>query len=189
MRKKEARKLFMQKRDAITDSQQLKWDDLILIQLQTIELPFISNVLSFYSIPEKKEVNSFSITEYLRFRNPSLQIAYPRMNVATTTMNAVVSHADEAFADNEFGITEPTGSDIIPPEEIELVLVPLLAIDAKGHRVGYGKGYYDRFLAQCDPQCLKIGVSYFEPIEALEDAAEYDIPLDLCITPQQVYVF
>lgn len=189
MRKKEARKIFMQKREAITDAQQLKWDDLILIQLQTIDFPFISNVLSFYSITEKKEVNSFSITEYLKFRNPALQVAYPRMNVAESRMDAIISHADEAFEENEFGITEPIGNDIIPPEEIELVLVPLLAIDKNGHRVGYGKGYYDRFLANCDPQCLKIGLSYFEPIDTLEDAAEYDIPLDLCITPQQVYVF
>jgi 5-formyltetrahydrofolate cyclo-ligase len=189
MRKKEARKLFMEKRDAITDSQQLKWDDLILIQFQSIEIPFISNVLSFYSIPEKKEVNSFTITEYLRFRNPSLQVAYPRMAIPHTRMDAVISHADEAFADNEFGITEPIGNGIIDPADIELVLVPLLAVDKRGHRVGYGKGYYDRFLADCDPQCLKIGLSYFEPIDALEDAAGYDIPLDLCITPQQVYVF
>lgn len=189
MLKKEVRKAFMQKRDAITTSQQLKWDDLILIQFQTIDIPFISNVLSFYSIAEKKEVNSFSITEYLKFRNPALAVAYPRMDIANTKMDAVISHADEAFEDNEFGITEPIGADIIQPEDIELVLVPLLAIDKKGHRVGYGKGYYDRFLADCDPHCIKIGLSYFEPIDKLDDAADYDIPLDLCITPQQVYVF
>lgn len=189
MKKKEARKAFMDKRNDITDAQQLKWDDLILIQFQTIEIPFLSNVLSFYSIAEKKEVNSFAITEYLKFRNPALQVAYPRMDIRNPSMVAVVSHADEAFEENEMGIMEPLGEEIIPTNEIELVLVPLLAIDRKGHRVGYGKGYYDRFLKDSDPHCIKIGLSYFEPIEAIEDAADYDVPLDLCITPQQVYVF
>ncbi len=189
MFKKEIRKLYKQKRDAITPGQKLKWDDLILIQFQTLELPFLSNVLSFYSIDENNEVNSFILTDFLHFRNPSLQLAYPRMDVATTTMQAIIAPADAAFDTNEFGITEPTGNQILHPDEIELMLVPMLACDVLGHRVGYGKGYYDRFLKDCSPECLKVGVSYFEPIEAIDDAADFDVPLDFCITPQQVYVF
>ncbi|GAA4330996.1 5-formyltetrahydrofolate cyclo-ligase [Flaviaesturariibacter amylovorans] len=189
MTKKEIRKQFMQKRDAIEASWQLKADDLILIRFQTVELPFLERIMSFYSISEKKEVNSFILTDYLHFRNPALQIAYPRMNVADTSMEAVLAPADEAFMDNEFGITEPTGNTILPPESLDLVIVPLLAIDKQGHRVGYGKGYYDRFLARCSPDCLKVGVSYFEPIDAIDDTHPYDLPLDLCITPQEVYVF
>jgi 5-formyltetrahydrofolate cyclo-ligase len=189
MLKKEARKHFMQLRTDMTPQQQQKWDDLILIQFQTVELPFLERVMSFYSIFEKKEVNTFILTDYLHFRNPSLTIAYPRMNVADNSMEAIACTADAAFTDNEFGITEPIGDDIIDPETLDLVLVPLLAFDEKGHRIGYGKGYYDRFLARCSPECIKVGVSYFGPVPAIGDAAEFDIPLDLCITPQQVYVF
>jgi len=189
MLKKEARKLFVQKRNEVTDSQKMKWDDLILIQFQTLQLPFLNNVMSFYSIEEKKEVNSFILTDYLLFRNPSMQVAYPRMNVKTSTMDAVVAPADSGFAENEFGITEPIGNEIIPADEIDLVLVPLLAIDKKGHRVGYGKGYYDRFLKDCKQDCIKVGVSYFEPVDNIDDAAEFDVPLDFCITPERIYVF
>ena len=70
-----------------------------------------------------------------------------------------------------------------------MVLVPLLAFDSKGYRVGYGKGFYDRFLKQCRNDCVKIGLSYFEPIDAINDAGEFDVPLDFCITPQKAYVF
>lgn len=189
MLKKEARKLFMGKRDELTSSQQMKFDDLILIQFQTIDIPFLNHVFSFYSIPEKKEINSFILTDYLHFRNPALQIAYPRMNVAETSMDAVICTPDTAFQENEFGITEPLGEDIMPPEEVELALIPLLAFDKRGTRVGYGKGYYDRYLKECSTHCIKVGVSYFDPIDLIEDAVEFDVPLDLCITPQQVYVF
>jgi len=69
------------------------------------------------------------------------------------------------------------------------VLVPLLSFDKKGFRVGYGKGFYDRFLMQCKSDCIKIGLSYFDPIDVIDDADEFDVPLDFCITPQKVYVF
>lgn len=189
MLKKDIRKLYKQKREEITSSQKLKWDDLILIQFQSVELPFLSAVLSFYSIDEKNEVNSFILTDYLHFRNPSLKVAYPKMDVSNTTMHAIACAADEAFQMNQFGITEPLSNDVIPAGEIDLVIVPLLAVDEQGHRVGYGKGYYDRYLADCRQDCIKVGVSYFSPIKAIDDAAEFDIPLDLCITPEEVYVF
>jgi 5-formyltetrahydrofolate cyclo-ligase len=189
MQKKQIRKLFREKRAALSENERMKADDLILIRIQAIEFPFISNVMSFYPSPEKHEVNTFIITDYLHFKNPSLQVAYPRMNVDSQTMEAVICNPDSAFHTNEFGITEPVNGEILPPGEIELVIVPLLAFDEKGTRVGYGKGYYDRFLKECDPDCLKVGVSYFEPLPLIEDADEFDVPLDLCITPQQVYVF
>lgn len=189
MTKREARKLYKQKREDITPSQKAKWDDLILIQFQTLELPFLKTVMSFYSIEENNEVNSFLLTDYLHFKNPSLQVAYPRMDLEATVMHAIYCTADTPFETNEFNITEPAGNVIIPPYEIELVIIPMLAFDKKGHRVGYGKGYYDRYLNECREDCIKVGVSYFEAVEAIDDAAEFDVPLNFCITPQQVYVF
>jgi 5-formyltetrahydrofolate cyclo-ligase len=188
MKKKEIRKQFREKRAAMPAHERMKADDLILIRFQAIELPFLSNVLSYYPSEEKQEINSFIVTDYLHFKNPSLLVAYPRMN-SDNMMEAVVCNPDTAFQTNDFMITEPVGGEILIPSEIELVIVPLLAFDLQGTRVGYGKGYYDRYLKECDPGCLKIGLSYFEPIDRIEDADEFDVPLDLCITPQQVYVF
>jgi 5-formyltetrahydrofolate cyclo-ligase len=77
----------------------------------------------------------------------------------------------------------------IDPLEVDFIIMPLFAFDEKGYRVGYGKGYYDRFLKKCNDSCLKIGLSYFDAVDEIEDTDEFDVPLDLCVTPQQVYVF
>jgi 5-formyltetrahydrofolate cyclo-ligase len=70
-----------------------------------------------------------------------------------------------------------------------MVLVPLLCADPSGHRVGYGKGFYDRYLAKCRPGCLKIGLNYFAPVDQGFDADEHDIRLDACVTPELTYHF
>lgn len=189
MKKAAARKLYNQKRKDLSYSDKLKWDDLILINFQTIELPFLDAVFSFYPMEERNEVNVFLITDYLHFRNPSLQIAYPKMAIQEPNMEAVACKADTVFEANAINILEPLENKIIPPEDLDLVIVPMLVCDGKGNRVGYGKGYYDRYLSRCNRSCVKVGVSYFEPIDTVEDADEFDVALNFCITPQKAYVF
>ena len=70
-----------------------------------------------------------------------------------------------------------------------MVFVPLLAFDLKGHRVGYGKGFYDNLLASCKPETIKVGFSFFDAEAEIEDVFSGDIPLDYCVTPKQVYKF
>jgi len=70
-----------------------------------------------------------------------------------------------------------------------VVFIPLLAFDEEGHRVGYGKGFYDSFLAECKPETLKIGLSFFEAETKIEDVFDGDMALDYCVTPKQVYRF
>jgi 5-formyltetrahydrofolate cyclo-ligase len=72
MLKKEARNIFKEKRYTISQADKQKWDDLLLIQFQTIDLPFLNYVLSFYPIEQNNEVNTFLITDYLHFRNLNL---------------------------------------------------------------------------------------------------------------------
>ena len=189
MLKKEARKLFKQKRAALSAAEKMKLDDLILIQFQKINLPFLSLVLSYYPVDDKGEMNTFIITDYLRFKNPGLAIAYPKTDRTSNTMEAIVCEEGDEFEQNSYNILEPVSCEAVDPLSIEMVLVPLLAFDKKGYRVGYGKGFYDIFLQQCSADCIKVGLSYFDPIDAIEDAAHFDVPLNLCITPQKAYVF
>ena len=189
MLKKEARKLFRQKRELVTRSDKMKSDDLLLIEFQKIRLPFISVLLSFYPVAENNEPDTFTISEYLQFKNPGLQIAYPKVDFSDHSMQAIISDDEDVFEKNSFMVPEPQHGEVVNPQEIDLVLVPLLAFDKKGFRVGYGKGFYDRFLQQCKNDCIKIGLSYFEPIDAINDTDEFDVPLNFCITPQKFYVF
>jgi 5-formyltetrahydrofolate cyclo-ligase len=75
------------------------------------------------------------------------------------------------------------------PTEIDLVLVPLLTFDKRGHRVGYGKGYYDKFLARCNPYVIKIGLNFYDPVDEISDINAFDIPLDFCVTHHEIYAF
>jgi 5-formyltetrahydrofolate cyclo-ligase len=90
---------------------------------------------------------------------------------------------------NRWGIAEPLSGITLSPKQIDVVFVPLLVFDLQGHRIGYGKGYYDRFLAQCTEDTLKIGLSFFEPVFRIEDIGANDIPLNYVVTPDKVFDF
>lgn len=84
---------------------------------------------------------------------------------------------------------EPLDGIEISPLKIDVVFIPLLAFDKKGNRIGYGKGFYDQFLSDCKADVIKIGLSFFEAEEAITDVYKDDVPLDYCVTPQQIYRF
>ena len=189
MLKQEARKIFREKRQNISTNEKMKLDDLLLIEFQKVPTSFLSNVLSFYPAESNNEPDTFNITRYLRFKNPGLRIAYPKTDLSNHSMQAILCEEEGVFKENSFSIPEPVSCESLQPEELDMVLIPLLAFDKRGFRIGYGKGFYDRFLQQCKEDCIKVGLSYFEPIDAIDDADEFDVPLDFCITPQKVYVF
>jgi 5-formyltetrahydrofolate cyclo-ligase len=90
---------------------------------------------------------------------------------------------------NSYNIPEPVDGIAIASSTIEVVFIPLLAFDIKGHRIGYGKGFYDRFLAQCKPETLKIGLTFFEAEVESFETSEDDVRLDYCVTPENIYKF
>lgn len=189
MTKKELRKIYQEKRDVLSVAAQSKLDDLLLIQFQQANLPFITRLFSFWPIEQKKEPNAHLFTDYLEFKNPGLLVAYPRTDFFTEEMLAITTDAETPFVQNEFELYEPEEGHIMEPGEIDMILVPLLAFDKKGYRVGYGKGFYDKYLSACKKDCIKVGFSYFEPVDEITDKQQFDVPLNLCITPQTVYVF
>jgi 5-formyltetrahydrofolate cyclo-ligase len=189
MTKQELRKIYREKRLQLSDTERKKLDDLLLIQLQTISIPFINTLLSYWPIAENNEPDTDLFTGYIEFKNPGIRIAYPRTDFFLNEMLAVSTNEETSFVKSEFNIYEPEEGDIIESDEIDIILVPLLAFDKKGFRVGYGKGFYDRFLSQCRKDCLKIGFSYFGPADEITDTNEFDVSLSHCITPQAVYVF
>ena len=74
-------------------------------------------------------------------------------------------------------------------DNINIVITPLLAFDPKGYRVGYGKGFYDRFFASLHKDAKRIGISLFKPCKDIENINEHDIPLTHCVTPNKTYSF
>lgn len=174
---------------ALSTGEQARLDDLLLIQFQQAAIPFVQTLFSYWPMEKMREPNVHLITDFMEFRNPELQVAYPRITDDGQQMEAILTNEDTTFRQNKFGTYEPEQGVVINPHELDIVLVPLLCFDKKGYRVGYGKGYYDQFLHDCDPACLKVGFSYFEPVDKIEDKHEFDVPLSHCMTPQSIYVF
>lgn len=189
MTKKEARQLYKQKRLEIPANQIERLQDLLLLNFQQLPLPFFEYLHSYLPINVHAEVDTYPIIEYLRFCNPGLQLVVPKTDFVNHSMVNYIYDNDTVLEENQYHIMEPVSGEIIEPDVIDVVLVPLLIFDKMGNRVGYGKGFYDRFLAQCRPDVLKIGLSFFEAIDQVTDTNEFDLPLTYCVTPQKVYEF
>ena len=184
MNKKALRTLYRQKRAAIPPEQQAQLSQ--QIAEQTLRLPIWDKQVfhSFLSIPSFGEVDTEPLIHLLQERGKTLV-------VSRTVMEAVrMEHFryDPSLiqADNKWHIPEPQGGIPVKSEEIEVVFVPLLAYDTKGNRVGYGKGFYDNFLAECKSETLKVGLSFFPAEPHIEDVREDDIPLDYVVTPEGI---
>lgn len=144
---------------------------------------------SFIANQARNEVDTKRIRQILQTDFPGIQWVAPRMIPGTRQMENFVWDDETELIANRWSIEEPNPepSQSIDIQSVDAILVPLLAFDRQGHRVGYGGGYYDRFLAQCRPDTLKIGLSHFEPLEEIEDANEWDVKLDICVTPDRIY--
>ncbi len=189
MNKQQLRDIYTKKRNQLSSKEKMKMDDLLLLQLQKMDLSNIQTLFTYWPMPHKHEPNTIPFTNYLRHMIPGLQIAYPVMQLNDASMQAILINEETVYHTNSFGINEPNGTVEMHPMDIDLVFVPLLAFDVHGNRIGYGKGFYDKFLMQCAHDIIKIGFSYFNAEDSIDDANEYDVPLTFCITPEHIYEF
>jgi 5-formyltetrahydrofolate cyclo-ligase len=134
----------------------------------------------FLSINTLKEVN----TEPL---GKNKEVVLPKSNFQTLEMSHLLMTENTRIQKNRYNIPEPCDGIEVPLEKIEVVFVPLMAFDQKGQRVGYGKGFYDRFLQKSN--ALKIGLSFFEAETEICGTTPNDVPLDFCVTPLKSYEF
>jgi 5-formyltetrahydrofolate cyclo-ligase len=141
----------------------------------------------FLPITDHHEVNTEFILHLLSGKDKEIIIS--KSDFETRKMTHFLLTDNTKIKKNEYNIPEPIDGIEVPSHKIEVVFVPLLAFDKKGHRVGYGKGFYDKFLSECKPDVIKIGLSFFDPEELITDVFEGDIQLDYCVTPNEVYSF
>jgi len=141
----------------------------------------------FLPIASHHEVNTEYILNILAGKDKNIVVS--KSNFKDYSMTHFLLTDATTLQTNRFGIPEPIDGIEMSPSKIDVVFVPLLAFDVKGNRTGYGKGFYDRFLMQCKPETLKIGLSFFEAEPEIIDISENDATLDYCVTPYQVFHF
>ena len=189
MTKEALRQAYKTKRASLHSGDRLRMDDLMLLQFQQFDFSSIKTLFTYWPMDSHGEPNTHLFSGYLRHMLPGLTIAYPVTDENAISMTAMAINEDTVYRTNQWGITEPKEGYALLPEQIDLILVPLLVFDQKGYRVGYGKGFYDRYLSRCRKEVISIGFSYFDPIDQISDTDQFDIPLSYCITPQKTYEF
>ena len=190
MTKQELRKSYLQKRKALSEAEYLALNQrLTEIFFTSVDLSFINVLHTFLPVVEKREPDTWLIIDRIRREFPHIRLSVPRVNTETDQLENFYFEGLHQLKKNNWGILEPTQGIPTPPEKIDLVLVPLLAFDKQGNRVGYGKGYYDRFLKTLRPTCTKIGISHFDAPNEIDSVASFDVSLNSALTPSQLIQF
>ncbi|WP_396209694.1 5-formyltetrahydrofolate cyclo-ligase [Flavobacterium sp.] len=141
----------------------------------------------FLTIEEQKEINTEYILQILAGKDKEIVIS--KCDFTTLGMTHFLLTDNTKIKKNSYNVPEPVDGLEVPDAKIEVVFVPLLAYDIKGNRVGYGKGFYDNFLNKCNPETIKIGLSFFPPEESIEDVTSTDVKLNFCVTPDNIIAF
>ena len=165
-------------------------EDLSLqIANQVLQLPIwdYSFYHLFLSISEKREINTEALLHILQGKDKNVVLS--KSDLETHHLTNYLLTDSTILKNNAWGIPEPQGGIEIPPQQIEVVFIPLLAFDKSGHRIGYGKGFYDRFLSACTGRTIKVGLSFFEAEKEIPGILSSDVPMDYCVTPEKIYTF
>lgn len=187
MNKKELRQKYKGKRQELSNAE---IDDLsLVIANEVLKLPIWEKTYFHIFLPilEQKEINTEYILHLLSGKDKEIVIS--KSDFQSLNMTHFLLTDNTKIKKKEYNIPEPVDGLEVPTSKIEVVFVPLLAFDKTGHRVGYGKGFYDKFLAQCNPKVLKIGLSFFEPEELIEEVFINDIKLNYCVIPNRICEF
>lgn len=180
--KEDARTLGKEQRSELDDLMVKTMSERILANAVSI-IPPGATIHIFLPITHHKEVDTMPFIEQHRGGN-KFRLVSSRSNFSDFSMAHLLLTADSTFENNPYGIPEPVSGEEVAPDALDVVLVPLLTADKQGYRVGYGKGFYDRFLKECRPDCMFIGLSYAAPIDRIIDIDDHDVPVKVLATPE-----
>jgi 5-formyltetrahydrofolate cyclo-ligase len=185
--KSELRIKYKALRQSLTETQIDDYSLAIANQLLSLDIWDKSFYHIFLTIEEQKEVNTDYILNILAGKDKHIVIS--KSNFEDYSMSHFLLTDSTTIKKNNYNIPEPIDGIEIQSSQLEVVFIPLLVFDKTGNRIGYGKGFYDRFLEQCKPETIKIGLSFFEPEEEISDFSNNDVKLNYCVTPHKSYRF
>ena len=173
MYKKELRKTYLDKRKSFSKEDIEKSSISISELFFDVFEPKNEKIHVFSPISKQNEIDTHKIINRL-FSETDCVLITSKSDFNSLEMEHFTINNKTEFEEDNYGIPSPINGQPIDVSEIDWVIVPLLCFDTDGYRVGYGKGFYDRFLSQCRSDVKTIGLSIFNPIEEIEDKNEYD---------------
>lgn len=182
--KKHLRKKYHEKRRQLSSEQIQQKSQQIAQHFLSSEWMNSQTFHVFLSIEKFHEVQTQFIISELWKQNKIVVV--PKMN-GKALLNCAYT-PQTVLEIKKWDIPEPKTCELADSKQIDVVLMPLLICDQNGNRIGYGGGFYDRFLPYLREDVPLVGINFFEPIEHLEKEA-HDIPLDALIIPTGVMRF
>ena len=181
MNKLELRKIYKEKRLNLSFDAIQKLQEKIYQQIYKLDLADIKTIHIFLTLEKFKEIDTAPIINY--FRSKNIKIVVSKSDFSNNTLSHFYLEKNTQVELNKYGIPEPVNAVQVSESNIDLIFVPLLISDEKHYRVGYGRGFYDRFLSNCRKDCKKIGLNFFKPIPTILNLNQYDVALDNVIYP------
>lgn len=185
MTKSDLRNIYKKKRRELSSTEIQLLSLKILENLKQMDIWRNSVFHCFLPIESQNEIDTFPIIDYLFEQNK--KVVVPKVQ-GLNLINCEIQKGVN-FEIGKFNVSEPKGFQEIENQEIDVVFMPMLISDKIGNRVGYGGGFYDRWLNQFKKQPIKIGLNFFEPIDKIQDANEMDVRLDYSVTPEEIVSF
>ena len=176
---------YKKKRLSLTKQEVDHLSQRVCKQLDKLNIWKLKNYHIFISISKYNELDTSFIINKLKSEKKNIIVP----KISNNELVHIAINDKTEFSINEYDIEEPNNGNSFIIENLDLIFIPLLAYDLEGHRVGYGMGYYDKFLKLTNKSSLKIGLSFFDPINKIQDIDDNDVKLDYCITPTQVHKF
>ena len=189
MTKDQLRKEYKQRRNALSLSAKAAFNQQIFEQLKQFEWSWYRYVHVYLPMHKFNEPDTAQFVKWLQTFQPQVKLVISKSDFSTGEMHNYLLEENTDLVENNWGILEPLHGELVEEQEIDFVLVPLLIFDERGNRIGYGKGFYDRFLARCRADVESYGISFFEAVQAINDVGEWDVKLSGCVTPSKIYSF
>ncbi len=184
MNKTELRSFYKKKRAQLGENHRTVTSNKIANHLEN-SFSFEGELISiFLPISRLYEVDTRFILERFSLSNT---FCAPIADFENHSMQHVELNSKTIITVNEWGIPEPNNGHAFSEKDITVVIVPLLISDLKGNRLGYGKGFYDRFLAKLGDDVSIIGINYFEPLQSLPEVNEFDVPVHYLVTGDSIF--
>lgn len=136
----------------------------------------------YVSMNNRREVETRELIKEML--NKGRQVVVPITNFENVSLTHVELTSYGDLKVNKWGVLEPQKRREISPEKIDLVVVPMVGADMDCNRIGYGKGFYDRFLKEVE--CPKIGLIFDQNIVEKIPTEDFDIPLDKIISERRI---
>lgn len=181
--KEELRRRLLKQRKALSQSTFKKASAEIIDKLkQEIEYRNAETIHCYVSMNDRREVDTRKLIKEML--SSGKKVVVPVTNFQEGTLSHILLSSYDKLEANKWGVPEPADGKEVLPEELELVIVPMVAGDESCNRIGYGEGFYDRFLDQVT--CSKIGLIFERNVVEKVPVEDFDVPLDKIVTESRV---